>query len=316
MEDGRMAMDGELRGWARRIERPADIPNEFAEAFRAAGIPTEPFPVVVHAPELRADQLSTPSTLVAQTDGAVFWFEKTGDGVQQLRMGLDQVAVLQERTGLLDSWIRWMGEVDRRPVSFQVRFNRASLPVLQPFFGPFQPAPAPSADAEGGASVAAGFETLGRFNYKYMAYAEESVPPGARVLGWVYENGMLDLKNRRVIRPTLLIRAERQVVLVRGEKEPLFGRAGAVRSYLPIEKIGYRHLLRQQDGWWRLELGLGAAGILTAHFSESVERELEPLLEGIAEISPSEQRRWAGAKTSDTWPGWTPVPTLIDHQDG
>lgn len=268
--------------WARQVTYREEFPEPFWPFIDF----DRPLPYLIYSPPDAWGNRKVNARLTVLSEQGVTVLENTPDGVRSSEWLFDEIDYVEQGAVHLYSWLRLSGVAGGRPASVQVEYNA----VVAPLFTRVVQAVRRSWTGTGNASLAqeqAKLAGLAAVDYKFWSYARDSLLPGERMLGQVYQPEIdvpwLLFFQRRVVPAYVSVLTDKELICISDDgSDGNTGRYGIVHRYVPLTKIKDWQLIPaigEQTGIWRLQLtGEGIALCFSAPVQDFL-LELADLLE-------------------------------------
>jgi hypothetical protein len=277
-----------LKGWARRIRSPVEVPDPFRQAFWAEANGSA-FPMVLYGPAAKFGRYEeTPKLLVVDRDRVVCLDERQS-GVERTEFRLTDVHTAEWGTALLHSWLRLDATGNRGSSSIQVDFNSVChdlyRPVLQEYRGVLYANERTNADAE-----RSKFDCLNRPAYKFMNLGKYSVEPGMEVRRFSMQQAVyrkiLGVLRRLRAAGSLLIATQRELIVIREGDGKDAGTYEGVWTYCRLDRIeAIDDTVARPEGLRTLRVQMPGERITTLRYSCENEPVVRELLDEVRKTS-------------------------------
>jgi hypothetical protein len=240
--------------WARRIERPADLPPAFQEVAAQLAAQAGSWPYMVLAPAFAGFLMPGTETLVCLANGWLYIVEKQDAHPAVTVYPPGAMSTLEVGAILLKAWITFRGCTQAGEVAARtVRFNAVTDMLYAPILAQVRrcaagvvgdPTPGQTAAL---AVERAKFDPLARAHYKFMHAARRSLLPGDEVCTMVMQPAFEEERGRgwRKVLPArhpahLLILTDQEIIEIADERGPRWSkgnRYGSIYTYIPRAKV-------------------------------------------------------------------------------
>ncbi len=228
-----------IAAWPSRIRDESEVPEIFADAFRAVELHEGGFPLVLYSPAFRFDRYLEPATLLVRAGDRLtcLTWRRGRATTQSLKLG--DVYRVERGTELLHSWIAFHAHGPSGHSSVRADFNTMGLglylPLLRELRTELYPVPG------SGANASTTFDHLATVNFKFMNLARESLEPGVEARAFVLQNvvrvRLLRLFDKVVIPASMAIATQQELILIREGDAQSHEYYGATWTYVRLDRL-------------------------------------------------------------------------------
>ena len=280
--------------WAERVTGLDKVPEAFKDSFKTLLGDSHTWPYTLLMPTYEGFMRRENARLVCSLDDKIHIMESAMNKITCTSYPIQDVSTVEEGAILLYAWVKINGIAsDGVPSSCTLKFNAVTDYLLTPIIEKIRSATGGLEDTDRSLELAK-FDYLARLNFKFMSYARDSLLPGEKVIQTVLQpemrNKVLSVFGWSLSRMTstahLCILTDRELILIRDEEQSQLNRDaryGGAKSFIPLSQISSVSLTRKEHDVLALSICLSGSDPVACLFSTSNEREIELLLDQLAE---------------------------------
>ena len=282
--------------WAKAIQSYEAVPEAYKEFFEAQLSNGQVFPYTVLAPVFETLGYRITEKLVCAFDHEIYILEKSGNGLAVQGYPLADISYVESSSMLLDSRIKISG-INNQGISTSsiVRFNSVTDYLFAPILKKIRLIAFTSKDGARDLELDK-FDHWAILNYKFMNYARHSLLGGEKVIHSILQPEIktprfkiLGKTYYRTIAPThACILTNRELIMIR--EQLLQNRKdnyGGIWDYIPLNKIATLSVNPKGDNLLALSIQLITNDWLEFLFQDSMQAELDQLLEQFKHFTQS-----------------------------
>jgi hypothetical protein len=206
-----------FKGWPRKIEQAADLPEVFRNRFDSFVDTFKKFPLTIFIPRQTAFPFRViPEKLIMSDHGKLFVFEKLRDGIAVSAFEPEDVLLIEKGRVLLHSWLKFFAITDGSVVTKKIEFNSVMDSLFEAVIT--ERKGEDDADCIDAGAEKKKFDYLASVNFKLMNFSRDSIACGEKVEKIVYQPS-IDFWSyniiKRVANPVIFILTNRELMIIR-----------------------------------------------------------------------------------------------------
>lgn len=274
-----------MENWSRRVTNFDELP----ECFRGfsieltSGSPSST-PHIIYAPADQWGQKKSNPKLFCVFEERVIFLEASQANLTRHTFPIREISIIEVGNILLYSWIKVNGTVDGREASAIMEYNTVAkqdvFPVIE-LMRAIAIELRPQTDKSLLKIEWDKFENLAGLNYKYMNAAKESILPGEKVLGFVYQPQIRPDWSNQAVSAHVVILTDRELIFIQDENTSFKQEKqyGIIRHHIPLSKIQQMLLESSPNNQISLILNLFPRESIVRFFDLTKLRELKNLVD-------------------------------------
>lgn len=234
-------MPSTTASWARPITSYEGIPQIFKEFIPQM----EPFPYIIYSPPDAWGNRKTNGKLTCMYQDRIVVLEVMGKKVTVVCYWFKDINYIEQGTMLLYSWIGINGLIDDKLSVSIVEYNSVVVDLFDRIVKTIRQVYLMLDNMDGDQDLSK-LEFLNKLNYKFLNYSHESILPGEKIIGTVYQpdisEKVLIVFKRTVTLAHLTILTDKEIIIIKNEelvkvKREYDFKHGGVWAYIPLDKI-------------------------------------------------------------------------------
>ena len=274
-------MPSTTASWARTVISHGEIPHIFKEFVPEI----EPFPYIIYSPPDSWGNRQTNGKLTCMYQDKIVVLEAMKNKVNEVCYWFKDINYIEQGTMLLYSWIGIHGSIEGKLSTSIVEYNAVVVALFNRIVKTMRQVQL-MLDNIGDDRDLSKLEFLHKSNYKFLNYSHESILPGEKIIGTVYQSDIYEkfliVFKRTITLAHLTILTDKEIIIIKDEelvevKREYDFKQGGVWAYIPLHKIINMTInVNEKKGVLNFVIFV-KEGVISLLFSSSKQQDLEDL---------------------------------------